>query len=160
MISSSHGTDEKQEHHSKTLPPSLSILERQPASMANRIPEKMPHVTSSAAIAPGCLSAQRGVRRETQGETECWVRNKGRKRIQRHGICGNIPKPEASLRQQWNHSWPHLRCCNGRRVIITAWHSFFPVTPLHLPWQQTHADTVQGLWDDRWGFSHGNGWDI
>lgn len=60
--------------------------------MANRTPEKTPHVTSSAAIAPGCLSARWGGRRETQGETEGWVRNKGRKEIQSHGFCGNKTK--------------------------------------------------------------------
>lgn len=52
--------------------------------MGDGTPEKMPHVTSSAAIAPGC-SAQRGRewggRRETQGETDGWVRTE----IQKHG---------------------------------------------------------------------------
>lgn len=80
----------KAESDTTLRPPSAS--ERHAAGMANRTPEKTPHVTSSAAIAPGCLSARWGGRRETQGETEGWVRNKGRKEIQRHGFCGNKTK--------------------------------------------------------------------
>lgn len=69
MISSNHSTDEKQivapqEATPPLPPPPPPTTKITPAvgdmtSMANRTPEKMPHVTSSAAIAPGC-SAQWG----------------------------------------------------------------------------------------------------
>lgn len=67
--------------------------QRDATGMANRSPEKMPHVTSSAAIAPGCLSAQQG-----GGE---------RHRERQMGGSGekyrNTLQPAASLRQQSRH---------------------------------------------------------
>lgn len=60
--------------------PSASEEERWPA-LANRTPDKMPHVTSSPAIAPGCLSAQLGGgRRETQGKNRGLGQEQGEER--------------------------------------------------------------------------------
>lgn len=116
MISSNHSTDEKQivAPQEATPPhptPKITLAEGDVTGMANGTPEKMPHVTSSAAIAPGC-SAQQGGRRETQGETDGWVRTE----IQKHGCLWKHTQSRsiatATVRPQ--RAW-----CHGR--INPAW---------------------------------------
>lgn len=77
MILFNHSTDEKADSDTTLTHPrsTLSLDERETerewaTGMASRTPEKTPHVTSSAAIAPGCLSAQWGKEKETGRETE------------------------------------------------------------------------------------------
>lgn len=53
------------------LPAASEKREETTWQLANTTPEKMPHVTSSAAIAPRCTSAQRwGLRGQRKGETQ------------------------------------------------------------------------------------------
>lgn len=75
--------------------------------MGDGTPEKMPHVTSSAAIAPGC-SAQRG--REWGGgerHRERQMVGSGQK-YRNMGVCGNTLKPGAIVRpgRAWSHGQP------------------------------------------------------
>lgn len=66
------------------------------AGMSSRTPEKMLHVTSSAAIAPGCLSAQWG-KEERQGRERVGAGTRVGKRYRDMGFV----EPEGkSLRQQ------------------------------------------------------------
>lgn len=110
MVSSNHSTGEKQivAPQQATLLPSppppttkITLAEGDMPSMANGTPEKMPHVTSSAAIAPGC-SAQRGRGGGEERHRERQMVGSG----QKYRNMGATLKPGASPRRASDRSGP------------------------------------------------------
>lgn len=161
MISFNHNTDEKAESDTTIRPP-FNLRERERHGHSWQTDPPRENVTSSAAIAPGCLSArwEGGRKGERHKERQGGMGQEQREeRDTKTWVCGNKPKPGKSLRQQWKHRWPHLRLGNRRRGIITVWQP--TVNLLHLPWQQMHADAARGERRQKGGgqvrFIHGNG---
>ncbi|KAK5853583.1 hypothetical protein PBY51_014725 [Eleginops maclovinus] len=81
--------------------------------MASRNPNRE-NVTSSAAIAPGCLSANGEGWGGDREKTEGWDRNRGEeKRYRDMGFVKVNQNGEHLYGNRENHIWPHLSCRGG-----------------------------------------------